>query len=189
MTKMARWRAFAVALVVAAMSCSSTEGEDTESLRGDGFATVTFGTPADAAIAAISERLGAPSDDTGWIDPLSISTCPGTQLRRVSWGGVLSMLFGDESPFTQGTPHFFAWSYGDVGGVGGEPAGLVTPEQIGLGATLTELRTAYPYVSVAPGDEGLFETGFYVEDNFGGVLTGETDADIVTVLTAGQYCG
>lgn len=157
-------------------------------LRRDGFSTATFGSEAEATIAAVSAELGAPSGDTGWVEPLTISTCPGTQARSVSWG-VLSLLFGDQSVHGQGTVHFVAWSYGTVDGVGGDPVGLLTPEDVGLGDTLADLRAAYPDVVVTPGEEGLFETGFAVDDALGGLLTGDADTDTVTVLTGGPYCG
>ena len=70
-------------------------------LRTDGFSGVAFGTDAETAIAAFTAELGAPSEDTGWVEPLSISTCGGTQARRLSWGA-LSMLFGDQSPVRAG---------------------------------------------------------------------------------------
>ena len=144
-------------------------------LRTDGFSGVTPGTDAETAIAALTE-LGAPSEDTGWVEPLSISTCGGTQARQLSWAS-LSMLFGDQSAHVQGTPHFHGWSYGTVDGIGAEPIGLVTDQDIGLGDTVAGLRAAYPSVIVTPGEEGLIETTFSVDGSLGGLLTGDTDGD------------
>ena len=157
-------------------------------LRTDGFSGVAFGTDAETAIAAFTAELGAPSEDTGWVEPLAISTCGGTQARRLSWGA-LSMLFGDQSPYLQGSPHFHGWSYGTVDGIGAEPIGLVTDQDIGLGDTVAGLRAAYPGVTVTPGEEGLIETTFSIDGSLGGLLTGDTDGDSVTVLSAGPYCG
>jgi hypothetical protein len=157
-------------------------------LRTDGFSAVAFGTDAETAIAAFTAELGAPSEDTGWVEPLAISTCGGTQARRLSWGA-LSMLFGDQSPYVQGSPHFLGWSYGTVDGIGAEPIGLVTDQDIGLGDTVAGLRAAYPGVTVTPGEEGLIETTFSIDGSLGGLLTGDTDGDSVTVLSAGPYCG
>ena len=157
-------------------------------LRTDGFSAVAFGTEAEAAIAAFTAELGAPSEDTGWVEPLSISHCGGTQSRRLSWGA-LSMLFGDQSSYLQGSPHFHGWSYGTVEGIGAEPIGLVTDQDVGLGDTVADLRAAYPGVTVTPGEQGLIETTFSVDGSLGGLLTGDTDGDTVTVLSAGPYCG
>lgn len=149
---------------------------------------MAFGTEAEAAITAFTAELGAPTEDTGWVDPLSISSCAGTQARRLSWGA-LSMLFGDQSPHLQGSAHFHGWSYGSVEGLGAEPIGLVTDLDIGLGDTVADLRAAYPGVTVTPGEQGLIETTFSVDGSLGGLLTGDTDGDTVTVLSAGPYCG
>lgn len=157
-------------------------------LRTDGFSGVAFGTDAETAIAAFTAELGAPSEDTGWVEPLAISTCGGTQARRLSWGA-LSMVFGDQSPYLQGSPHFHGWSYGTVDGLGAEPVGLVTEQDIGLGDTVADLRAIYPGVTVTPGEEGLIETTFSIDGSLGGLLTGDTDGDTVTVLSAGPYCG
>ena len=109
-------------------------------------------------------------------------------MRRVTWGN-LALLFGDASTFAQGAPHFLGWSYGSVEGVGGEPVGLVTPEDVGLGDTVADLRAAYPAVTVTPGESGLLEASFYVDEALGGLLTGDTDADTVIVISGGPYCG
>jgi hypothetical protein len=155
-------------------------------LQRNGFSTVEFGTGADEAVAEVSQSLGAPSEDTGWVDPLSISSCAGTTVRRVTWGD-LSLLLGDQSPVASGTRHFFAWSYGDVSGPG-QP-GFATPEGIGPGDSVAELRAAYPGVVVSPGEEGLIDATFYVDDGLSGVLTGDDDGDSVSVIFGGQFCG
>ncbi|MDQ3469511.1 MAG: hypothetical protein M3487_07070 [Actinomycetota bacterium] len=158
----------------------------TLTLQRDGLAVAAFGTDADATVAAVTAALGAPTEDTGWVDPLTISTCAGTELRRVSWG-VLSLLFGD--PAGAGARVFFAYSYGDVSGLGGQPAGLVTPEGLGLGTPVVDLRTAYPAVTINAGEEGLVESSFFVDDALAGLLTGATDTDSVTVIFGGPFCG
>ncbi len=155
-------------------------------IHQDGLGVVPFGTEADAAVAAVTTALGAPSDDTGWVDPASISGCAGDELRRVSWG-VLSLYLGD--PAGGGSRQFFTYSYGNVTDLGGQPAGLATPEGITLGDPVADLRAAYPSVEIVPGEEGLIEPSFYVNDNFGGLLTGESDTDSVTVMFGGPFCG
>lgn len=167
---------------------TTTAATQTLALRQDGLGVAPFGAEADAAVAAVTAALGAPSEDTGWVDPVTISACAGTELRRVSWG-VLSLYLGEPSAAAPGTRQFFSYSYGDVADLGGQPAGLETPEGIGLGDPLADLRAAYPAVEVIPGEEGLIEPGFFVNDNLGGLLTGEADADSVTVVFGGPFCG
>ena len=65
----------------------------------------------------------------------------------------------------------------------------VTPEGIGLGASVADLRAAYPGVVINPGEEGLIEPSFFVDDNLRGIVTGDTDTDSVTVIFGGPFCG
>ncbi len=48
---------------------------------------------------------------------------------------------------------------------------------------------AYPAATVTPGEPGLLEASFFVDAALGGLLTGETDADTVIVISGGPYCG
>jgi len=155
-------------------------------LRRDGLGVAAFGTEADAAVAAMTTALGEPTEDTGWVDPLTISTCAGAEVRRVSWG-VLSLLFGDQAG--GGARNFFSYAYGDVAGLGGQPAGLLTSEGLGLGTPVADLRVAYPAVTLNAGEEGLVESSFFVDDALAGLLTGATDTDSVTVIFGGPFCG
>src|SRR4051812_13895307 len=41
-------------------------------LRANGLGTVLFGSEPDTVVAAITADLGAPTRDTGWMDPLSL---------------------------------------------------------------------------------------------------------------------
>ena len=165
---------------------STTVAPATVVLARDGLGVVPFGTDADGAVAALTAVLGPPTEDTGWVDPLTISTCAGTELRRVSWGA-LSILLGD--PAGTGVRQVFASSYGNVTGVEPQPPGLVTPEGVGLGASVADLRAAYPGVVLNPGEEGLIEPSFFVDDNLRGIVTGERDTDSVTVVFGGPFCG
>lgn len=171
---------------VATSAPPTTAAPVTLGLQRDGLVVAALGTETEAAIAAVTGALGVPTEDTGWVDPLTISTCAGTELRRVSWG-VLSLLFGD--PAGAGARVFFAYSYGDVAGLGGQPAGLLTPEGLGLGTLVTDLRVAYPAVTVNAGEEGLVLSSFFVDEALAGLLTGATDADSVTVIFGGPFCG
>ena len=167
---------------------STTVAPATVVLARDGLGVVPFGTDADGAVAALTAVLGPPTEDTGWVDPLTISTCAGTELRRVSWGA-LAILLGDPAATGTGVRQFFASSYGNVAGVEPQPAGLVTPEGIGLGTSVADLKAAYPGVVLNPGEEGLIEPSFFVDDSLRGIVTGDTDTDSVTVVFGGPFCG
>lgn len=157
-------------------------------LNPDGLGLVSFGDEPEATITAVTEVLGPPTDDTGWAEPLSISTCPGSKVRRVSWGA-LSLLFGDESSVASGTPHLFAYAYGSATDLEAEPPGLATAEGIGLGSPVAYLKAAYPDVMIEPGEEGIIEPNFLVDENLSGRLTGGGDDDLVTVIIGGDPCG
>jgi hypothetical protein len=174
--------------VPASAAPSTTVAAPSIVLARDGLGVVAFGTDADGAVAALTAVLGPPTEDTGWVDPLTISTCPGTELRRVSWGA-LAVLLGDPAATGTGVRRFFAYSYGNVAGVEPQPAGFVTPEGIGVGASVADLRAAYPGVVLNPGEEGLIEPSFFVDDNLRGIVTGDADTDSVTVVFGGPSCG
>lgn len=158
-------------------------------LRSNGIADIDFGADPDSAIATVQAALGNPSDDSGWVDPFTISACPGTEYRRVSWGA-LSLQFSDATSAAEGRRHFFGYEYGLVGQTDAEPAGLTTPEGIGIGSTVADLRQAYPDVGVAPGEEGVSSPAFEVtEGGLAGLLTDASDDGIVMVLVGGDFCG
>lgn len=158
-------------------------------LDGSGLGVATFGQTADEVVAALSAVIGPPTEDTGWVDPATISTCDSTELRRVSWGS-LATFHGDDGE--AGSRRFFTYSYGDVTDLAAEPVGLLTTNGIGLGSSVADLRAAYQAVQVLPGEEGLIQPSFYVDDTFGGLLSGDTDGDVVTVVSGGSggpFCG
>lgn len=158
-------------------------------LGRDGLGAVgQFCDDPDAVIAAMSRLAGAPDDDTGWVDPLSISTCRGTEVRRVTWGS-LDLYFGDESRFAGGVRHFFGFSYGNIDGFDVAPAGLATPEGVGLGTPVTYLRATYADVAILAGEEGIQEPAFYVDENLRGLLTDDTDDGVITLIIGGEACG
>ena len=157
-------------------------------LRDDGIGAATFGAEPDGVIEYVSTLLGAPTGDTGWIDPFTFALCPGNEVRRVEWG-VLSLLFSDDTPVSSGRRHFFAYEYGLDGQIGEEPQGLRTEGCSGRGSRVVDLRAEFPEVSVNQGEEGLFPSSFYVSDNFRGLLTGVNDDDLVTVIFGGYGCG
>ncbi|MDQ3311932.1 MAG: hypothetical protein M3501_09740 [Actinomycetota bacterium] len=158
-------------------------------LAADGVGVASFGDEPDAAIAAVTAILGEPTQDSGWVEPFTISACPGTEYRRVSWGA-FSLQFSDQSSKADGRRHLFGYEYGEVGRTDAQPAGLVTAEGIGVGSTVAELKSAYPDVSVVAGEEGLSSSSFEVSENgLAGLLTDATDQGIVLLVVGGDFCG
>ena len=158
-------------------------------LAADGVGVAAFGDEPDAAVAAVTAILGEPTQDSGWVEPFTISACPGTEYRRVSWGA-FSLQFSDQSSKADGRRHLFGFEYGEVGRTDATPAGLVTAEGIGVGSTVAELKSVYPGVSVVAGEEGLSSSSFEVSENgLAGLLTDATDDGIVILVVGGDFCG
>jgi hypothetical protein len=158
-------------------------------LRLDGIGQAAFGADPDGVIEYVQSLLGAPTGDTGWVDPSSFALCPGNEVRRVEWG-VLSLLFSDDTPVAFGRRHFFAWEYGREDQLGAEPQGLATSGGTTLGSRVVDLRAEFPDVAVNPGeDDAAIPPNFYLNDNFRGLLTGDADDDVVTVMFGGYGCG
>lgn len=156
-------------------------------LSGDGIGTAGFGADADGVISYLASYLGAPENDTGWVDPLTIGLCPGTELRRVSWG-VLTLLFGDVSSVLEGRRHFFGYTYGDQAEIGAEPAGLTTTRGVTIGSRVVDVRAAYPAAQFFPEDD-FFPPSFVVTDSLRGFVTGVEDEATVTAVIGGDDCG
>ncbi|MFV0308107.1 MAG: hypothetical protein ACK5OX_10245 [Desertimonas sp.] len=152
-----------------------------------GLGVADYQAPADEVVATLTGLLGEPTEDTGWVDPITIGTCLSNEARRVSWNS-LSVFFGDNGE--PGSRQFFTYSYGDVADLGAEPIGLLTPAGIGIGSTIADLRAAYPEVTINLGEEGLIESTFFVDENLGGLVTGDADTDVVTVIYGSwPFCG
>ncbi|MEO7370259.1 MAG: hypothetical protein ABIZ69_05315 [Ilumatobacteraceae bacterium] len=157
-------------------------------LRPNGLGDAAFGADPDGVIAYVSSIIGQPTVDTGWIDPLSVGACPGTEIRSLSWGD-LTLQFGDSSSVTTGRRHFFSYVYGPSFIEGQlSPAGLKTDAGIGIGATVAELTGTYPSAVISPGDE-LGGPNFFINEGLAGFLTGVTPADTVRSVLGGQGCG
>jgi hypothetical protein len=156
-------------------------------MRANGLGDAAFGAEPDGVIAYVSAIIGAPTVDSGWIDPLSVGSCPGTEFRQVIWGDLV-LQFSDESSVTSGRRHFFSYTYGPALGATIVPAGLKTDAGVGVGSTVAELTGTYPTAVVDPGDD-FGGPNFRVNDGLAGFLTGVTPTDTVTSVLGGQGCG
>lgn len=166
---------------------TTTVAGDPLVLRPSGLGTVMFGSAPDTVIAAVTDDLGAPTRDSGWTDPLSLGSCPGTKVRTVQWGD-LSLYFGDESTVVTGRDHFFAYSYGPSAAAAASPAGLTIDGGGTLGTTVAQLRTAHPSVQLYPADLTA-PASFAISDGLTGQLSGVADTDVVTRIQGGIGCG
>lgn len=156
-------------------------------LRTNGLGDAAFGVDPDGAVAYVSGIIGAPTVDTGWVDPLSVGACPGTEFRRVYWGDLL-LQFSDQSSVTTGRRHFFSYVYGPSFGPQITPAGLKTDAGIGVGSTVAELQGTYPTVVVNPGDD-FGGPNFFINGGLAGFLSGVNPTDTVISVLGGQGCG
>ena len=156
-------------------------------LRSNGLGDAAFGVDPDGAVAYVSGIIGAPTVDTGWVDPLSVGACRGTEFRQVYWGDLL-LQFSDASNITTGRRHFFSYVYGPSFGPKITPAGLKTDAGIGVGSTVAELQGTYPGVVINPGDE-IGGPNFFVNGGLAGFLTGVNPTDTVISVLGGQGCG
>ncbi len=156
-------------------------------LSGDGIGTAGFGADPNGVVEYINSYLGPPSNDTGWIDPLTIGLCSGDELRQVSWG-VLTLLFGDVSEVVEGRRHFFGYGYGEQGEIGSAPVGLQTTRGVMIGSRVIDVTAAYPAATINPEDD-FTPPFFFVNDSLRGFLTGVSDDATVTAILGGGDCG
>ncbi len=156
-------------------------------LRHNALGDAAFGAEPEGVVAYVSAIIGAPTVDTGWVDPLSVGACPGTEFRQVFWGDLV-LQFSDQSSVTSGRRHFFSYVYGPAFGAAIAPAGLKTEAGIGVGSTVAELSATYPDAVISPGSD-LGGPNFQLPDGLAGFLTGVTPTDTVTSVLGGQGCG
>jgi hypothetical protein len=158
-----------------------------------GAVWVPFGADDDDAVAAIEAVLGAPTTDSGWIPAWGdYGVCPDPMVRAVEWDALITLYTSAESDFWSpaGTEHFFSFNYLAVE----SPPNLLTPEGIGIGSTLAELKAAYPGEIVV--DEAFFDPalGFwsYRPMNWTGLwgyASGQADTSTITSINGGSGCG
>lgn len=163
----------------------------------EGLGAVQLGQPAADAIAALRARRGPADADSGWqrADNSPFGVCPGAtagaRVRGLRWGRVRLLVSDADTRFgAAGDPHVFAYHVTSFEGSGPGPR---TAAGIGLGASVRELRDAYPgRVTIRPADEinpDRFAVDFGGRGELTGSLTGTGPQETVTFLSAGQACG
>jgi hypothetical protein len=155
-------------------------------LREDGLGDVLFGVDADQMILYVTQLLGKPDSDSGYIGPVSeFGSCPGTQVRGVRWGDLL-LMFGDESEVAKGRVHFYSWTYGPVQGIAPEPMGPITDGDITLGSTVAEILNVYPTAEIFNDD--ILGMGFEINRTLTGTLSNDSPNGVVVSMTGGVAC-
>lgn len=155
-------------------------------LREDGLGDVLFGVDADQMITYMTDLLGTPDSDSGYLGPVSeFGSCSGTQVRGVRWGDLLIML-GDDSEVAQGRVHFYSWTYGPVQGIAPVPLGPTTDGNITLGSTVSEILKVYPTAEIFNDD--ILGMGFEIERTLIGTLSNDSPDGVVISMTGGVAC-
>lgn len=173
---------------IAATTTSTTIPAAAElDLDDAGLGEALFGTDPTEVVSYVSSILGKPTADSGWADPVTLfGVCPGNEARTVTWGD-LTMLFSDDTPVQPGRRHFFSYVIGPPLGSTVQPAGMRTPEGIGVGSTVGELRFTYPNVELYQDDTSA-AAEFAVPDGVTGFLSGTADTDLVRAIVGGTAC-
>lgn len=157
-------------------------------LAGDGIGEIGLGSPAETAITQLSATLGLPDDDTDWTS--SLGTCPGTESRIVRWSSLQIFLTNGQTAWAT-EPHFFHYGQSLAAG-GGEYLDLRTEKEIGIGSTISELKSAYGE-AVIVGDDPAFGPYWEVAgpdpSYLWGTATGVADDAVIDALSGGAGCG
>jgi hypothetical protein len=159
-------------------------------LRTDGLALVAFGDPMQDALPVLVGALGEPVEEIrehGDL-PYGYGDLDST-VRRVDFGG-LYVVFGDwSSPYRDdGVMHTLGWGASEASTASG--TALRTPEGIGVGSSVADLRTAMPSVDLTV-DEGCTGPPWYFWAGPGSYLVSLSaspaeDGALVVGLFAGE---
>lgn len=174
---------------------TTSAGESTVELSDEGVQAgsqwVHFGFDDEDAIEAVAAVLGAPTNDSGWVDSFSVyGTCPAPVVRGVHWDDFV-MLFtqADTDFWSAGVPHFFGYY------LTSPSPELVTTENIGVGSSVDLLVAAYGGALYTM-EESFFDSalGYWTYDQqtwtgLWGYSTGMASSDVVTSVNGGSGCG
>ena len=150
------------------------------------FTAIAFGETSEVALIQLSVALGNAEHDTGWRKD---DTCEGSSTRRVSWGPLEIVLTKGANGLLPDTLTFQQWH---VSGAKPQAKSMVTPEGIGVGSTVGELKRAYPEAKVTRA-RSSDEAGIYLTRPEGGPFiqgfTRDTeDKSPITTMWAGLAC-
>ena len=145
-----------------------------------------FGEVSDVVLTALTAALGDPDHDTGWHKD---DMCEGSATRRVVWDDL-------ELVFTKGAngllPDSLTFQQWHISGSSAMAIAMVTPEGIGVGSTVADLKRAYPDAKVtrarSSADDGIYltkpEGGPFIQ----GFTKDTSDKSPITSMWAGLAC-
>jgi len=155
----------------------------------DGLGGALFGADVESTLRYVRAIIGAPTADTGWVDTTTLSgmKCRGTQARFVAFHD-LQLFFSDDSGYAKGRLRFAAFKYGPATGDHIDPYGLATDAGMKVGATVAEMKKAYPKLGLNQPTQARPYPGFSIRHGLTGILTGLLDTDTVTGFVGGSAC-
>ncbi len=177
-------------------STTTTSGtasiEDRLLLKPDGLGDFLFGSDADATVTGLSQLLGPPDDDTGWLDQATaFGTCIGETVRFVRWKSLQIFTTDGETDWAPAGKRHFA-AYVNSNAYEGEQLALITAERAGIGTTVGDLRSLYTEnltIEDEPFLGDFFRVDFPGSGFLLGAVTGLGPSDIVESVAAGVSCG
>lgn len=160
-------------------------------LRPDGLGDLYFGDPAGDVLGGLEVVLGAPDEDTGWVDQLeNYGTCLGSEVRFVRWRS-LNVFFTD-GPSDWGPADFrHVAAYTHSGFLDPDVLDLVSSDGLSLGSPVGDVRALYGQGAVT--DDEVFGP-LWVFDPPGsgyqwGEVSGTEPEDTVESISGGFACG
>jgi len=155
-------------------------------VKGTTFSAFAFGEESELVLNELTAALGNADHDTGWRKD---DTCEGSSTRRVTWGDL-------ELVFTKGAnglePDTLTFQQWHISGTSAMVSTLITPEGVGVGSTVGDLKRAYPETKVTRA-RSSDEAGIYLTKPEGGPFiqgfTKDTeDKSPITSMWAGLAC-
>ena len=155
-------------------------------VKGTTFSAFAFGEESELVLNELTAALGNADHDTGWRRD---DTCEGSSTRRVTWDDL-------ELVFTKGAnglePDTLTFQQWHISGSSALVSTLITPEGIGVGSTVGDLKRAYPEAKVTRA-RSSDEAGIYLTKPEGGPFiqgfTKDTeDKSLITSMWAGLAC-
>jgi hypothetical protein len=196
-----------LSLAIVAAACGGGAGTvpsqlERPVLSPGGIGPTAIGDQEEEVIAALTELLGSPDKDSGWIASRSevYGSCPGAEVRAVGWGSFYAILSYDgglSNDGGAGSGTLSSWTYGfdhdtSLAGVDPWELGLATAEGIGIGSSLAEVRQAYGDRLTEVGNVDVDVWGFSIDGDdpahLAGRLSGPEADDRVTFLERVPGC-
>jgi hypothetical protein len=130
-------------------------------LRADGVDGWYFGDDASAVLDNLREALGAPDDDTGWVDQReNYGICIGEEVRFVRWGSFQAFFTDGPSDWGPAGVRHFA-SYTQAVYFDGDRIEAETADGLSLGSPVGDIRALYGEDSVF--DDLIYGPVFYYD--------------------------